>query len=275
MRKLFRWLYGIVQGALIGGGAILPGISGGVLSVLFGVYRPLMELLTHPVPAIKKHYKLFIPIGIGAGIGILLFAKLVAELFTAYENYAVCLFLGLIVGTIPMLYKDAGKEGRSKGGFCAMILSFVFLLGALLLFASLNKLSLEPNIWWYLFCGAVWGLSLIVPGLSSSSILIFMGLYTPMSEGIGDINVSVILPVAVGIITVAVLLARPVNKLFDRHYTIASHAIVGLVTASAVTILPTSFSGVWDVVLCIALAAAGFFIAYLMDVWGKKLKKDQ
>lgn len=278
---VLRWLFGIIQGALIGGGAILPGISGGVLSVLFGVYRPIMELLTHPITAIKKYYKILIPIGIGAAVGFILFSKLVAAMFSEQtETYAVCLFIGLIIGTIPMLWKDAGKGGsgnkvgRSKGSIASMVIAFVALLGILLSLELLAKLDIEPNFWWYLFCGAVWGLSLIVPGLSSSSILIFMGLYEKMSEGIGDLNFMVIIPVILGILIVAVLLARVVNRLFERHYSIVSHAIIGLVAASAVMILPTSFDGFWSIVICIMLAAVGFAIAYAMDVWGKKLKKD-
>lgn len=272
MKKVFSWIFRVVQGALIGGGAILPGISGGVMAVLFGIYRPLMELLTHPIQSIKKNYKLFIPVGIGAAIGFVLFAKLVSKLFADAESYAVCLFIGLIIGTLPMLWKDAGKQGRTKGSYVSLIAAFVLLTGILVTLNIVQINKIVANDWWFLFCGAVWGLSLIVPGMSSSSILIFMGLYEAMSQGIGDLNFRVIVPVIVGILLTAVLLARFVNRLFEKHYSITSHAIVGLVAASTVVIIPTSFDGIWNVIGCVACAVAGFFVAYGMDLWGKKIK---
>ena len=74
-KRILLWLLYAVQGAIVGIGAILPGVSGGVLSVAFGVYEPMMELLTHPIPAIKKHFELFVPFGIGWILGFLLLAK--------------------------------------------------------------------------------------------------------------------------------------------------------------------------------------------------------
>ncbi len=274
MKKAILFLYRIVQGALIGGGAILPGISGGVLAVLFGIYRPLMALLTHPIKALKQNWKLFVPVGIGAAVGFVLFAKLVSWMFTGAESYAVCLFIGLIIGTIPMLWKDAGKQGRGKGSIVSMIVAFAALLSILLVLDLAKQRQLTPSIPWYLFCGAVWGLSLIVPGMSSSSILIFVGLYQPMSDGIGRLDFGVILPVLGGIAVVALLLARLVNGLFEKHYSIMSHAIVGFVAASVLAIVPTEFSGILNILGCLGCAVVGFSIAYAMDVWGKKIKPE-
>lgn len=274
MKKAILFLYRIVQGALIGGGAILPGISGGVLAVLFGIYRPLMALLTHPIKALKQNWKLFVPVGIGAAVGFVLFAKLVSWMFTGAESYAVCLFIGLIIGTIPMLWKDAGKQGRGKGSIVSMIVAFAALLSILLVLDLAKQRQLTPSIPWYLFCGAVWGLSLIVPGMSSSSILIFVGLYQPMSDGIGRLDFGVILPVLGGIAVVALLLARLVNGLFEKHYSIMSHAIVGFVAASVLAIVPTEFSGILNILGCLGCAVVGFSIAYAMGVWGKKIKPE-
>ena len=72
---IMRWLrYGLC-GALIGAGAILPGVSGGVLAVVFDIYRPLMAVLTHPKTALPKYWPIFPPLGIGWALGFLLFAK--------------------------------------------------------------------------------------------------------------------------------------------------------------------------------------------------------
>ena len=104
-------------GLLIGGGAILPGVSGGVLAVVFGVYHPCMEILVSPAKALPKYWRMLLPLGLGACIGFLLFAKGVAALFTVSAAVAVWLFIGLILGTMPQLFREAGKEGRTLGSW--------------------------------------------------------------------------------------------------------------------------------------------------------------
>ena len=121
------WLLRLIQGALIGVGAILPGISGGVLCVLFGIYRPMMALLAHPAKSFKLYYRLFIPVLIGWAVGFLALAGLVNLLLEASSAVAISLFVGLIIGTLPSLYRDAGKFGHGKKGFLSLGISFVLL----------------------------------------------------------------------------------------------------------------------------------------------------
>ena len=73
-----RTLRDLLCGALIGAGAILPGVSGGVLAVVFGVYQPVMETLTHPKTAIPKYWRWAIPLGLGWAVGFLGLAKGIA-----------------------------------------------------------------------------------------------------------------------------------------------------------------------------------------------------
>ena len=173
-----QWLMHVLHGALIGVGAILPGVSGGVMCVLFGIYQPMMALLSHPGKAFRQYYRLFIPVLIGCAIGFVGLSKVVELAFGADSAIVTCLFFGLILGTIPSLWREAGLKGRNARCGWAFGLSFVILLGLLSLFKFSSAAAIQPNSGWYFFCGAVWGLSLVLPGLSSSSILIFMGLYS-------------------------------------------------------------------------------------------------
>jgi putative membrane protein len=112
--NLFKSLLRVLQGALIGLGAVLPGISGGVLCVIFKVYQPIMEVLSNPFQALKKHLKLLTPIIIGVVIGFLGIAKLLGFLLERYEAPSICLFIGLIGGMLPSLFREAGEKGRNK-----------------------------------------------------------------------------------------------------------------------------------------------------------------
>lgn len=273
----------VISGILIGGGAILPGVSGGVLCVIFGIYRPMMELFSHPIKAIKKHLSLFIPVGIGVGIGFVGFAKILGSLFENYKLPTLWVFVGIILGTVPMLLKTAReKTGKTqKGDLVALLIAFFALLTILLSWKSkassmeeLNlqsetSISMELNLLTTFLSGIIWGFSLIVPGLSSSSLLIFMGLYDHIMTAVGKLDFSVIVPLILGIVLVAALCARAVEKLFEKHYSYASHAVVGLVLASTITIIPMPIT-LWGV----GLAAIGFVLAALLDRWQASIQRD-
>ena len=154
----------VLQGVLIGVGAELPGISGGVLCVVFGIYKPVMELLSNRcatsnpcAQAAAGHCRM--------GVGFLGVAKILAFFLETYPDPSVCLFIGLIVGMLPSLFREAGEQGRPKGSWVSMGVAFVFIL-ALLISLNLFSVSIAPNFGWYLFCGFCLALSVIAPGMS-------------------------------------------------------------------------------------------------------------
>ena len=110
-----RFLGKVLQGALIGLGAVLPGISGGVLSVVFGVYRPIMELLSDPVHKWRTHLPELFPYMSGSAAGFLGVANLLSYVLETYPEQSVCVFVGLIGGMLPSLWREAGEQGRTGG----------------------------------------------------------------------------------------------------------------------------------------------------------------
>lgn len=263
----------ILKGVIIGAGAILPGISGGVLSAVFGIYRPLMELFSAPVEGIRKHWRLLFPIGIGWLLGFVLFADAIAVFIGKAENTALWLFIGMIAGTVPGLLRDAAKEGRSRGGYCSMLLCFA-ALSAILLWADQGfSETVEPNLFWFYFCGILWGFSLIVPGMTSSSILMSLNLFEPMAKGLGRLAPSVVIPMVFGTLTIVLLLSRFVNRLFRNHYCIASHGILGFVFASTLVIIPLHYRSWGEFFLSIAVGIAGFVVTVFSERRLKDLER--
>ena len=114
---VIRWLRDFLCGVLIGAGAILPGVSGGVLAVVFDVYRPCMEVLTRPRTAVPRYWHMLIPLGIGGAAGFLVFAKGISAALDVSATVTTWLFIGLIVGTVPALFREAGREGRSAAAW--------------------------------------------------------------------------------------------------------------------------------------------------------------
>ena len=127
-----RLLLRFVQGMLIGVGAVLPGISGGVLCVVFGIYKPVMELLGDPLHKFRTHVPKLLPVIAGAAVGFLGVAKILAFFLESYPCPSVCLFIGLIVGMLPSLFREAGEQGRPKGCAAALGIAFALILGLLI-----------------------------------------------------------------------------------------------------------------------------------------------
>ena len=227
----------VLQGALIGLGAVLPGISGGVLCVVFGIYKPVMELLSNPFKNFKTHVPRLIPVIIGGAVGFMGIANLLAFFLEKYPDPSVCLFVGLIGGMLPSLFREAGEQGRSRGSWISMAIAMAAIF---LLLGSLNASSVQilPNFGWYLFCGFCLALSVIAPGMSFSTLLMPLGLYTPFVDGIGHLDFSVLIPGGIGALVTVICLAKAVNALFDHFYNLAFHAIVGIVIAATVMIVP-------------------------------------
>ena len=269
-----RWLRDLLCGVLIGAGAILPGVSGGVLAVVFDIYRPFMEVLTHPREAIPKYWRWFLPIGLGCAIGFLGFAKGIAAAIDVSSTVTTWLFIGLIVGTVPSLFREAGKEGRSIGSWVSMAVCAGASFFSLFYVGKVICVTVEPNFWWYNFCGALWGMSLVIPGLTSSSVMMALGLYQPMLEGLARLDFLVLSACLPGMVLTILLLARLVSWFFRKHYSIAFHGIFGIVLASTLVIIPTSYVGAWEIVLSAVCCIGGFLLAYFMARLDRRIQEN-
>ena len=270
--SIFRLILQIFQGALIGLGAVLPGISGGVLCVVFGIYKPIMELLSNPFKNFKTHVPRLIPVIIGAAIGFLGIANLLAFFLEKYPDTSVCLFVGLIVGMLPSLFREAGEKGPQHRLLC---LHDHCHGGDFPAAGRLNAASvvITPNFAWYLFCGFCLALSVIAPGMSFSTLLMPLGLYTPFVDGIGHLDFGVLIPGGIGALITVICLAKAVNALFDHYYSIAFHAIIGIVIAATVMIIPfDSFTvSVGQCVTNLVFIVIGIAAALILDYFNQKV----
>ncbi len=269
-----RFVLLMIQGALVGCGAILPGVSGGVMCAAFGIYEPIMDFLANPIRGFKKHVRLLIPVILGGGIGFIGLAKLVELLLGASPLIAMLLFCGLICGTVPDMAKRAVRE-KPSFGWIGFILALAGSFAAFSLLQSTVEGSIKPNFGWYVFCGVVWAFSMVIPGLSSSSILIFMGLYEPMTEGIGNFRFLVLLPLGIGFVVTLLAVARGINFLFNRFNAVLSKIILGFVVSSVLVIFPLPEKFDWQVPVGIVCFALGFALAVWMGYLEGKREKAE
>ena len=166
---------GAVKGAIIAIGAVLPGISGGALCVILGIYKRIMALLCHPIREIKKQWKFFVPVGIGFVVGTLLSSKVIGGFMEAAETAALFLFIGLILGTLPSLFKEAGQQGASSGSYVALFIAAAAMLAWMIPMSLTGSATVAPSFGWWCACGVLWGLGIVVPGMSPSNIFFVPG----------------------------------------------------------------------------------------------------
>ena len=257
-----RGLLLLLQGAIVGFGAIMPGVSGGTLCVAFGMYKPLIEVLSNPRGTLGKYWKMLGVFLLGAGIGFVGLSGFASWLMEKNSQAVTCAFIGFILGTVPSLWGDAGKQGRQRSSYVALAVGFLAMLGLLLFIRNQSAVTIAPGLWGFLLCGILWGVSFVVPGLSSSTLLLFFGLYQPMLDGIASLSPGVLLPLAAGVGLCLLLLPKGVDAAFKKYDSILSHGILGVVAATTVVILPPLPGGVGEGVLyllCVAGGAAATF----------------
>ena len=282
MKKFLQILLWLVQGVIVGVGAILPGVSGGTLCYAFGIYSQLLEVLTSPIKGIKKNWFMLIFVGLGVGAGFIGFAGITASLLRWNAPVIICIFIGLILGTVPEIWREAGERGRNKYSIISMIASFVFVF-ALFFFAG-NVLNIQiPAAWWgFAICGFAWGLSFIIPGFSTSTLLMFFGIYNKMSEGINAFDFKVIIPMGVAMALTILGLSKVMKYVFDKHYSIASHSVLGFVMATTVMLISASEDGSptvidtfrgWNIAIYIGCVVGGAIVGYLLTVACDKIKE--
>ena len=261
------WIIRFAKGILAGIGAITPGLSGGVLMVVFGIYEPLVRWLANIRKKFLPNLRYFLPVGIGGVIGVIAFSAVIDYAFDNFAAQFTWLFIGFISGTIPSLLKTAGEQGRKKWHWLLIALFAVVIYLFMTWMETIRSVTMAPSFWGWVLSGALTGLGLVVPGMSPSNFLLYLGLYQPMANGIKNLDLGVILPLILGVVLVIFLFARVVSWLFRKHHTLMYHIIIGIVIGSTAAIIPSGVSGIGVILACTLLflagAAASFGLAKL------------
>jgi putative membrane protein len=268
------WFIRFLKGILVGIGFIAPGLSGGVLAVVFGIYEPMMRFLAHLREKFIQNLLYFLPVGIGGVIGVVVFSFLAHFGLENYPDQFTWLFIGFIVGNLPLLFKTAGKQGRKWWHWLILLLIGIGTAILLLWFESKQFVQLEGSFINWMLSGALIGLGVVVPGMSPSNLLLYFGMYEPMTKGISRIDLSVIIPLVLGGIICVLLFARLVSWLFKRFYALMCHLILGVVIGSTIAILPLNVRG-WALVVSIVLFFLGIVISFLFAKLEEKYSREE
>lgn len=256
-----EWIIRLLKGVLVGIGAIVPGLSGGALAVVFGLYEPLMRFIANLKEKFMQNFFFFLPVGIGGVLGVIAFSAVVDYAFTFYAAEFTWLFIGFISGTFPSLYKTSGEKGRQMQHWLVLTIMAAGTFFLMRWMETIHSVTLAPNFMNWILSGVLFGLGTVVPGMSPSNFLIYLGLYQPMASGIRHLNFGVIIPLALGVILCVFAFAKLVSWLFKKYFTFMYHFILGIVIGSTLAIIPEGVKG-WTIAICALLFIIGAACSY-------------
>ena len=255
-----------LKGIIVGIGGIAPGLSGSVLLVILGLYQKTINAIGTLFKDFKKNVTFLVPLFLGFGVGVILFSKIVDFLLGNYEMYTRFAFLGLVLGTIPLFYKEVKKEGFKKKYYWLMLIS---ALAGLALF-SFNKdlfpVITNPNLFQSVLLGIAVAGSSIIPGVDSAVILSTLGLYELYVSSLANFDLSVLIPAGVGLVIGVLVISFIVNKLLSKYYTITFSIIFGLFLSIIQNVLNEScvLGFNIDSVISIVILIIGFAFSYFL-----------
>lgn len=235
------FLYHILIGILIGTGAILPGISSGVLCVIFGIYNKLIDSVLGFFKNIKENFKFLLPITIGVGIGVVLFGNILKTLFSLYDVQIKFAFIGLILGGLPSLIKIANsKKGFRLHYLLYTLISFSISIFLILLEKHISTSSLisSQNIFFLIFSGFVMSAGVVIPGISSTVLLMLLGTYELYLSAVSSINIFILLPMGLGLIIGGISFLKLIKYAFTHYFSQTYYIIIGFVFGSLPVLYP-------------------------------------
>ena len=309
-----KFLEHIIIGIIIGISNIVPGVSAGTMFVILGIFKKLIDqvgLCLDEVKTMVKNITKFkeknggiravgimfknifmsqktflIPIAIGMIFAIYFVAKLFSILNPEQILYRNYIFLGLILGGIPALFKELKKgtditniKKRKISIYIFMIIGFAMMFALYLLKVNgiglrkvgYEELSIAMAIPLFLV-GAIAAASMVIPGISGSMVVLILGYYELMTLSISKLNMIFIIPFAKGILVGIMAILKLIKYLLDKHYTRTYSCIVGFVVGSLLMVFPGLPVGVMGYVITVICIAIGIMLSYMVEKYSERIK---
>jgi len=249
-------IFVILKGMVIGVSNVIPGVSGGTMAVVLGIYDKLISAVNSFFKDWKKNIFFLAEIAIGAGLGIILFSKLITNLLTNHPEPTNFLFIGLILGSFPMLYKRATK-GKVKKMVIMSIYSDIEVSTI-----AMTSLSVKSFISLFL-AGFIAAATMILPGVSGSLVLLILGLYTTFTNAVSTFNIPLLIPGGLGVLVGILTMTKLIESFMSKYPQPAYFAICGLILGSVFPVYP-GFTFNLSGMLSIITFLIGFILTYIL-----------
>jgi putative membrane protein len=261
-----------LKGILIGIGCIAPGVSGGVIAMIFGLYEKLMEAVSNFFKSMVKYTKFLLPIGLGGIIGIVGFSKVLKYVLDEFPMPSTYTIAGLIIGTLPILFKRANKKGFKKIYLIPFVITFTLAILLMLIeFSSVKPTAVSVanintiDIVKLIIYGVIIAGSIVIPGISGSVILMILGVYGIVLGAIAEMNIVLLIPLAIGLGSGILLFSKLMDYLLNTQYSFTYYGILGFAIGSVPQIIQ-GFSLDFIGILSIFLLLIGIVVSYRISI---------
>lgn len=234
-----------LKGFIIGLGKIIPGVSGSVLAVSMGVYEKSLDYLANFRKKFKESISFLMPLGLGIIVAILLFSKVILFFLDKYPMSTLCLFFGLLIGTMPSVMKKIKFKYQDYLIIILIISLFLLLTSSI----SLPIFTISSNLSyiWIIMLGMIDALSMIIPGLSGTAIYLMLGSYSFILNLFSNPfeNILASFCFIIGFVLTFLLLAKLLNYLFKKSNHLTWLVIISFILYSLIMFLikiPFTFS---------------------------------
>lgn len=270
-----------LKGIAMGIANAIPGVSGGTIAVITKIYDELLESITPNIKKLIKNMPFLVPVGIGMIIGILLAAKVLAFLFETYNVPTQLFFMGIILGSMPMIYQEATREKKLQP-----INIIPFLIGAGIMIgmffirtdniSSVDSSLTVGNAVLFVLAAFLAAVAMIIPGISGALVMKILGAYDAAIMALNDMNIHVILLFAVGAIVGIFVAAKVISMLLKKFRKETYCIIAGLIIGSVPSVFPSGFRFDAQGIVGIILLVVGLAVPTLSELPSKnKLKAKE
>lgn len=240
----------------------------GVFCVAFGLYEKLIDSFLHFFKNIKKNTTFLLPIILGALVSIFLFSNFLQAAFNNFYMITSYSFIGLVLGSIPIVFKQAEVSKITFSHIMCLILSLVFSIYLIVLEKNaIYSLSSFSNSY-LILAGVLMSAGIVIPGVSKTVILMMLGIYSSYLRAISTLNFSILLPLGIGLILGSVIFMSLINFLFSHFKSYTYFLILGFVLGSILVIFP-GFTLSFECILGMLLAGLCFFLTYRLGKFEK------
>lgn len=259
-----------LKGIIIGVAKIIPGLSGAVLMISFNLYDKAICAITNFFDDVKGNFLFLFNLGLGIGLGIVGFSRVLSYFIVNYYVYTTSLFVGLILGGIPVLLGNIEHKKRDY-----LIIGLSFAIMTLISFISGdNSYAIRHNavdLLVYFIAGILEAVGTVLPGISSTALLMLMGIYNTFLSTLANIfdfsvlgsTLFFLLPFSMGLFIGIIILSLVVNFMFKYYKSLSFAFIIGVTLSSVFLLIVRVFQGgisILEGVICTIFVIFGYFI---------------
>ena len=283
-RKITNYIVISLKGMAMGAADAVPGISGGTIALLLGIYEELITTIGNINLSLFKELNngfysfwkklngnFLLSLIVGIGISLLTFIKLTAYLFNEYPILIWSFFLGLVLATIFVIYKLVKSWNYINLIFVITSTFISFYIGSINITADIGI-----NLAYIFICGIIAASAMIIPGISGALILVILGLYSTMINAVNNLEYDKIITFALGAIIGLLSFSKIIKWMFDKNSSRTYSILLGFVIGSlsevwpwkselGENILPSSYIGENYLFYSIILISIGFLLIFSIE----------